>query len=588
MNGNKDKEEKKLGCENANGICLTINNNSMQNQSIFIKQKLKPNLNERYIVNFDDNPGTQLIKKMINIIYTYENDIIDHIRKIGKEHEFQIKMYENKFQHFEGDIGMKNMANLLGISYSNFKRNWAQPIKNNSNIYFYFKSFFKVFHSTNKFFPENIKIFADSAISEYLNAIGQENDLRIKLSVIFNTYVDTPVGFTDISFLLGKSDTYLNILSENLKIDLEYEQVNKYFNLLSHIFHLIPKIFAKNKIRLKNPKFLNQLKEKCYNLILNTMVENDILSVQNFGEFDVIFYSFLAIAEKRGDDFNINDYSRLITDNVKGVLFSTKLKDGWRISIEQCREMKKLIPLFSKYNKKANELIDKYIEYRESLRASEYPIYWWDDIIIKFHCTVLAIRDLCIDLINLDSTLPESFIKTYPPEWYSFNRHHILQGQKKSINSNLLTLPMLKNHPSQEGKTKLIKELLIWRFKGTKEIPTYYQNIKKGGEKWLKYLIRREYIEKNGIGFFILKYLTNEEGRNHFIERFYPKVLDKRRKNIFHLAERDKKEIVVNLEKKIKKVFSDWADKYPKLIPRLPKYAIYILPKQMRIFKYFN
>ncbi len=598
MNDDKDSKLQKdneilVGCP-ADELCYDFPNNGTLNEyNTFVIQKPQVSVEEeiseiKYHIIANDNAGTKLVKSLINLIYAYEKDLVNHIRKIGKSYKFQIKMYESKFQRFEGNIGMKNVAKLLGISYSNFKKNWAQHIENKVNINFYFKSFFKVFHATNKYFPENIKIFADSTISDYLDAIGLDNDLRIKISVIFNNYVDIPISFTDISFLLGKSYTYLNILSEKLKMDLEFEHIKKYFNLLSNIFFLNPNNFIKNNIKLKNSKLLNELKEKCYNLIFNIMVEHEILSVESYGEFDVIFYSFLAIAEMRGDSFNINDFSRLITDNVKGVLFSEKLKGGWRISIEQCKIMKKLIPLSSKYSEKAEELIDNYIEYRESLRASEYPIYWWDEDVIRVHCTVLAIRDFCIDVINLDATIPESFIKTYPLEWYTFNRHHIYRGQKKSINPNQLTLPMLKNHPSQEGKTELIKELLIWRFKGIKEIPTYYQNIKKGGEKWLKYLTRREYIEKNGIGFFILKYLTNEEGRNHFIERFYPKVLDKRRKNIFYLTERDKKEIVANLEKKIKKVFSDWVDKYPRLIPRLPKYAKYILPKQMRIFKYFN
>ena len=42
------------------------------------------------------------------------------------------------------------------------------------------------------------------------------------------------------------------------------------------------------------------------------------------------------------------------------------------------------------------------------------------------------------------------------------------------------------------------------------------------------------------------------------------------------------------MEKKIKEILKDWVDKYPKLIPKLPKYARYILPVQMRIYKYIN
>ena len=49
-----------------------------------------------------------------------------------------------------------------------------------------------------------------------------------------------------------------------------------------------------------------------------------------------------------------------------------------------------------------------------------------------------------------------------------------------------------------------------------------------------------------------------------------------------------KKVVVLNIEKKIKEILKDWVDKYPKLIPKLPKYARYILPVQMRIYKYIN
>lgn len=46
--------------------------------------------------------------------------------------------------------------------------------------------------------------------------------------------------------------------------------------------------------------------------------------------------------------------------------------------------------------------------------------------------------------------------------------------------------------------------------------------------------------------------------------------------------------MALNLEIRIRRVLNDWADKYPNLIPKLPIYAKYILPKQMRIYKYLN
>jgi len=214
----------------------------------------------KYPVKTDDNADTKLVKNLINIIYAYENDIVNHIRKIGKSYEFQLKIYESKFQRFEGNIGMKNIAKLLGISYSNIKRNWTQLLKNDLDIDFYFKSFFKIFHNTNKYFPKNVKILADDAISVYLENMGYANDLRISLSLIFNDYVNKALGFADISFLLGRSNTYLNILSEKLKDNLEFEQVKKYFNLLSNIFFLKSIDFENLNIKLKNSKSIEKVK----------------------------------------------------------------------------------------------------------------------------------------------------------------------------------------------------------------------------------------------------------------------------------------------------------------------------------------
>lgn len=542
----------------------------------------------RYPVNSDDCTATVLIKDLINLIFIYENEIVDYIQKIGMEQEFNIKKYENEFHYFDGDIGKRNIAKLLGISYSNFKRNWAQPLEKGENINFYFKSFFKLFHSTNKYFPPNVKLLADDIISRYLDSIDRGNDLRVKLSLIFNNYVNTPLGFTDISYLLGKSNTYLNILSENLKTDLEFEQINKYFNLLSKIFLLKYIDFTKNNIELDINKNLEELKQNCYYLIINIMVENKILDINSFGEFDVIFYSYLTLAEIKRKFFNINDFSRLITDNPKGILFSTKLRDGWRISIEQCNLIKKIIPSNSRYFKKAISLIDNYIEYRESLRKSEYHIYWHDEDIIKIHCTILAIRELCIDILNLDSIIPESFIKNFPPEWYSFNRHHIYQADKKSIDPNRLILTIAKNHPTHEGKINLIRKLLNWRFNGKNEIPSDYQKIPQRKNRWLEYLKRRDYIIKFGVGMFVIKFLTVDTGKNYFIERFYPNILKNNTINLNTLTQQKKLQIGQDLEDEIKTILNKWIDKYPKLIPKLPAYAKHLLPLQMRIYKYFN
>ncbi len=577
-------EKKKFYCSN-NPRKVSEKVYSSENNLIYINQK---DVFINLVTDQADDNATILIKGLIRIIHKNESIIVNHIRKIGESDCFNIKKYDDEFHHFDGEIGRRNIARILGIGYSNFKRNWVMSLNKNKNIVLRFKSLVKLVHSTNKYLPDNVKISADNAISQYLEKTGKLNDLRIQIALIFNSYVNNPLGFSDISILLGKNRMYLNLLSENLKETLEFEHINKYIILLSSIFLLDGKSFRKNDLKLNDPKSLRDLKNKSYNLILNLMLKNMVLNEEFIGEFEVIFYSFLALAEDEGENFNINDFSRKITNNPKGILFSAKLKDGWKLSIEQCLIIKKLLPSHNKYSKEAKNLLENYINYRESLRASEYHIYWHNEEVIRVHCTILTVRDLCVNILNNVPFPVECFIKNFPPEWHTFNRHHIYLADKKSIDPNRIILTITQSHPTHERQTKLIKNLLNWRFKGIKEMPVYYQNIKKGCNNWLKYLKRREYIEKYGIGWFILKYLTNENGRNHFIERFYPTAFENKKKNIIYLNEQEKKVVVLNLEKKIKEVIKDWVDKYPRLIPKLPKYAKYIFPVQMRIYKYIN
>jgi hypothetical protein len=315
---------------------------------------------------------------------------------------------------------------------------------------------------------------------------------------------------------------------------------------------------------------------------------HEIINDDFIGEFEVIFYSFLALAEGRGNSFNINDFSREITNNPKGIIFSSKLRDGWKISIEQCLLMKRLLPPDTKYYKKARTLLENYIKYRESIRESEYHTYWYDEDVIRFHCTILTIRDLCVDILSLFPFPVKCFLKSFPPENYTFNRHHFYIADKKSLDPNRIILTISQTHPIHERQNKKIRKLLNWRFKGIGDSPTFYQNIARGSEKWALYLKRRKYIEKFGIGNFILKYLTDSDGKNYFIERFYPMIFFGKGKNVFYLTEQEKMVIALNLETEIKNILKDWADKYPDLIPKLPDYAKYILPKQSPIYKFLN
>ncbi|KKN62791.1 hypothetical protein LCGC14_0508520 [marine sediment metagenome] len=132
----------------------------------------------------------------------------------------------------------------------------------------------------------------------------------------------------------------------------------------------------------------------------------------------------------------------------------------------------------------------------------------------------------------------------------------------------------------------MIRKLINWRFKGKIKIPDEYQTIVHKQRKWLAYLKRRDFITKFGVGMFILEFLTTNTGTNYFIERFYPDILEKNKKNLNTLTQQQKMEIALDLEEKIIILLNKWVDKYPKLIPKLPAFAKYLLPVQMRIYKF--
>ena len=58
--------------------------------------------------------------------------------------------------------------------------------------------------------------------------------------------------------------------------------------------------------------------------------------------------------------------------------------------------------------------------------------------------------------------------------------------------------------------------------------------------------------------------------------------------NDFFWVINGKIKVGLKIDSNLLEALKDWVDKYPKLIPKLPNYARYILPEQMRIYKYIN
>ncbi|MBA7587436.1 hypothetical protein ES708_29465 [subsurface metagenome] len=138
---------------------------------------------------------------------------------------------------------------------------------------------------------------------------------------------------------------------------------------------------------------------------------------------------------------------------------------------------------------------------------------------------MLIIRDLGLDLLNLEPIEPVSFKKIHGMDPFTYERHHIFINDKMSIDINRLALVMHMNHHLHEGKTNLVLDLIQRRINSTFDCPQYYKkNIKDWRKKWQKYLKRRNFLIQNGIVNFIDEYFTDDDGNNYIFERFFTNV----------------------------------------------------------------
>ncbi len=206
-----------------------------------------------------------------------------------------------------------------------------------------------------------------------------------------------------------------------------------------------------------------------------------------------------------------------------------KFRRGWEYSwdgiMNMLKELVKLLP--SEEYSKAFEKAWKYVEIRNLYPALPrvYHSSWYTKNTIKYHVLMLIIRDLGLDILNLDRIKPEAFNKTQFMDSYTFERHHIYINDKYSIDVNRLVLVMHMYHNDLEGKTDLVLELVKRRIDLTLECPQYYKtNLKEWKTKWQEYLERRNYLIENGIENFIVNYFTDEQGNNYVLNRFFNNV----------------------------------------------------------------
>ncbi len=220
-----------------------------------------------------------------------------------------------------------------------------------------------------------------------------------------------------------------------------------------------------------------------------------------------------------------------------------RLNKGWEYSWDGLMNMlKHSIPLLSSEDFSTTfEQVWHYIEQRNLYPALPriYHPSWYAFNTIRFHVIMLIIRDLGLDILNLEPINPKAFKKTSLMEFYTFERHHIYINDKQSIDVNRLVLVMRMNHSDLEGKTDLVLDLIKSRIDSTFQCPQYYKhNIIDWKLKWQEYLERRNFLIENGIANFINKYFTDEDGNNYVIERFFKNIpkshIEREIKNIMH------------------------------------------------------
>ncbi|MFW9866549.1 MAG: hypothetical protein ACFFEN_10680 [Candidatus Thorarchaeota archaeon] len=206
-----------------------------------------------------------------------------------------------------------------------------------------------------------------------------------------------------------------------------------------------------------------------------------------------------------------------------------RLSKGWKYSWDGIMNMLKILItlLPGEEYSKVFEQSWKYIEHRCLYLAlpRNYHSSWYALNTVRFHVVLLIIRDLGLDILNLEPIEPEAFKKTQVMESYTFERHHLFINDKQSIDANRLVLVMHMNHNELEGKSDLVLDLIQSRINLTSDCPQYYKNnIKDWKTLWQQYLKRRNYLIENGIENFIRKFFTDEHGNNYILNRFFKNV----------------------------------------------------------------
>ncbi|MFX1257299.1 MAG: hypothetical protein ACFFAN_05545 [Promethearchaeota archaeon] len=442
--------------------CTTF---SLNNVSIFRKskdksQKLK-NKQKKYLsilqidkkieitypLSDNDNAGTKLIKRLLNIIHSNEVDIVKlHRDKLNNRFGFSFIKGQNRFRHaISNNISIRNLVKILGVTRNTLSY-WLKIIKqtNSKPAEYNYKAGMResILNKIKTRIKEMLYYGTTLTIYEYLVHAIQEfeqdvyktNEFQDELISIFNKYQHKPnccyidskfLTKVEISRLLGMNDFYIT----SLGYWGERERLSKFLKLLTRI-HL----FNSKKL------ILNEIRKESHELVYNKLKNLGLLKENMRSTFDIVVFSLVALSKAKssakGDKFVIvscTELSKIISYRNSKYLLNEKFKNGTPIRPIQVRRIiRELRKNYFNAEKLCRDTILKLKNYARSnfkskKRFRDYFIYFEELKIL--HLKELFDITLGLDVYKLQfikeeiNETPQEFVK-------QIKRHHLDKDQK--------------------------------------------------------------------------------------------------------------------------------------------------------------
>jgi len=453
-----------------------------------------------------ERPSYMELSKKLEFTYNWIKDKKDKLRA----HHPQKKTFDDLFTR-------------LSEKYKDSLENSWNTIENK------FQNLYNITFPDDSELPSSTSIINTSIKRQFFNNLKKIIQIYFPKARVFDT------DLSRIFFNRARSlkDSHLKGDYESRRLDIStlFSMIYKirlltkeeFVNKIRDVKRIDQEIFKKITIEIEKyiEKFLfsNPYADKKY-----FDEKHDIGTKYFKPEYDLTLNVWLNLSKARNGPILLKNVQKLLRYETFG-----RFTKGWEYSWDGIMSMLKKLNLIlpSELYAKNFEHVRKYIEQRNLYQAlpRNYHPSWYALNTVKFHAVFLIIRDLGLDILNLEPIKPEAFKKTSIMESHTFERHHIFINDKHSIDVNRLALVMHMNHYALEGKTDLILDLIKSRINLTLECPQYYKNNVKNWQKyWQQYIKRRNYLIENGVEKFIIKFFTDEQGNNYILERFFNNV----------------------------------------------------------------